>query len=298
MSAEDKVKAFLERQEKHESRKATIKDIKEKKNWHADEFALYEKLQLRNFEPLLPWSWRIDFPTIADHMFINDKEHPFFSAKFGDETHGMFPSYGILEFQANPQPARRKLQELITNIKRISSMLAFPGRTAAQVLSTTIRNYIGWSEKDGGYSRVDFIPVITVVQAKPGETMSELSKKTTECMNDLAIQYREALAIPMKGKGNGKVNRAVMYTRPPPVIYSILVLQRDFIFFTMDSKVEEDVPKLIAKFRCDDANMAFWNAVAIAILVVLVRDYMIPIWGDVEVVEEEEEEEEEEEHDE
>lgn len=58
------------------------------KGWSEDEIWLYEKLDNRGYEPLLPKSWDLDFPTLFDDLFSEDDSEAFINTLSGRKYHG------------------------------------------------------------------------------------------------------------------------------------------------------------------------------------------------------------------
>ena len=66
---------------------ATLGDP-EYEGWTQDELDLYNKLNDRGVVPLLHSSWKIDFPTIPEVLFTDDKEEAYIKAELGTEFRG------------------------------------------------------------------------------------------------------------------------------------------------------------------------------------------------------------------
>jgi hypothetical protein len=92
LDAEAKVHQFLDRQTELARRQETLAKIKEG-DWHEDEIALFSKLSMRGFEPLLPGHWRRDFRTCPGTIFSDNEEDTYLNTKSGDDFRGNFLSY-------------------------------------------------------------------------------------------------------------------------------------------------------------------------------------------------------------
>lgn len=53
-----------------------------------EEIALFEKLTMRGFEPIVPRNWMMDFQTLPETMFTNDEAEIFINAASGNEFRG------------------------------------------------------------------------------------------------------------------------------------------------------------------------------------------------------------------
>lgn len=88
----------------------------------------------------------------------------------------------------------------------------------------------------------------------------------------LALHHRRELAVHSEDEEAPKV-----YTRPPPLLYGILIVRSKFIVCTLDSALEgEDVNvRTIAAFDFSEIGMDIWNSFAMAIVVITVRNYLM-----------------------
>lgn len=66
------------------TRLEAIDNARLEEGWHPDELYLYERIEMRGFEPLLPLQWKIDFPSIPSYLFIDHNiEKPLISFNYG-----------------------------------------------------------------------------------------------------------------------------------------------------------------------------------------------------------------------
>ena len=59
-----------------------------KGDWSEAEIALFQRLSMRGFEPLLPGTWRMDFKTIPDPLFTDKDEEIFIGSTKGQDFRG------------------------------------------------------------------------------------------------------------------------------------------------------------------------------------------------------------------
>lgn len=69
-----------------------IEDGQAYKGWSEDEVWLYEKIDNRGYEPLLPKAWDLDFPTLFDDLFSEDDSKAFINTVSGRKYHGKLSS--------------------------------------------------------------------------------------------------------------------------------------------------------------------------------------------------------------
>lgn len=166
----------------------------------------------------------------------------------------------------------RALQSLLTIGGRVRDNLEF-GASTERVLTREINAYIKWSEKDGGYHRLRFLPVLTVVSARRGQSISSISTAITNQMAFLAERHRDLLRNPL----NGEESEVETYRRQPPLLYGILVAQTIAIFVTLDSANPEAKIRHLQHFEFKEKGMDVWNSIAIALMIVVARNYIMSI---------------------
>jgi hypothetical protein len=147
-------------------------------------------------------------------------------------------------------------------------------------MAKEVESYIKWSEMDGGYNKMHFIPVLTVVAAAHREAISSISDSITEKMENLAKQHREDLKLDEPGLN--EVGEIEIYSRQPPLLYGIIIAQSMAIFVTLDSADPEAKLRHVAHFDFKDKGVNVWNGVAIAIIVIVARNYMMSIKDELE----------------
>ncbi len=89
LDAEAKVHQFLDRQTELARRQETLDRIRQE-DWHEDEVALFQKLNMRGFEPLLPSTWSFDFRTCPETIFSSKDEETFINSASGNDFRGMY----------------------------------------------------------------------------------------------------------------------------------------------------------------------------------------------------------------
>jgi len=89
VTAEEKVKEYLDRQAELALRRGAVDEVKAQGTWHPDEVFLFERLSMRSFEVLLPASWQIDFPTLPEALFTTNPDKTFINYNCGSSSRGM-----------------------------------------------------------------------------------------------------------------------------------------------------------------------------------------------------------------
>jgi hypothetical protein len=87
LDAEAKVHQYLDRQTELARHREALERINDGE-WHKDEAALFMKLTMRGFEPLIPTHWSFDFRTCPQTVFSTNVEETLINAKSGNEFRG------------------------------------------------------------------------------------------------------------------------------------------------------------------------------------------------------------------
>lgn len=66
----------------------TAEDLKVMKKWSKDEVWLFQKLNMRGLEPLLPSTWDFEFVTVPDKLFSDDDSKVLIKAHGGNDYNG------------------------------------------------------------------------------------------------------------------------------------------------------------------------------------------------------------------
>ena len=181
-----------------------------------------------------------------------------------------------------------KLTEII-GVKALQSLLSLGDRVndkidarrpTERLMAKEIENYIKWSEMDGGFNKLRFIPVLTVVAAAHREAIASISASITAKMETLAKQHRDDLMLDEPRMN--EIGEVEIYSRQPPLLYGVIVAQSMAIFVTLDSQNLEGKIRHVAHFDFKDKNVNVWNGVALAIIVIVARNYLMSIKDELE----------------
>ncbi|KAM3072361.1 hypothetical protein ACMFMG_009170 [Clarireedia jacksonii] len=262
--ANRKVQEYLRRQSELVLAKERVENARAAGEWLPEEIFLLERLELRGHEPVLPSSWRAyHFRQVPEAMWDSQDKSAFIGYNLGDGERG----FGALE-------------ELTTKLGwRLQARKSVNGPTEA-LMEQIIQHYITWTEKDGGYHRKKFIPVLCLIRGRWGASSSEVQKTLKDQMNYLARRHRETLLLPKPiTTATGEVE---IYSRRPPIIYGILCAQMKTIFVTMDSSDPNAAIRHIGHCDFDDSTKHFWNGLSIAIVATVAKRYMMSIKDELE----------------
>jgi len=172
------------------------------------------------------------------------------------------------------------LQSVLSLGGRVKEKLDI-GKPVEKLIAKEIKNYIKWSEMDGGYAKLRFFPVLAVVTARPNQDIASITAGITNQMIFLAEKHRDNLAIHPAGLIN-ELGEVQLYTRQPPLLYGIIVAQSMAIFVTLDSSNPDAQIRHLAHFDFKEKDMDVWNGFALAIIVIVARNYMMSIKDELE----------------
>lgn len=99
-------------------------------------------------------------------------------------------------------------------------------------------------------------------------------------MDFLAEKHRANLTLP-----DSRINEAgetEVYIRHPPLLYGIIVAQTKAIFVTLDSSNSNAKLRHIAHVDFKEEGHAVWNGLAVALVAVVARNYMMSIKDELE----------------
>lgn len=157
-------------------------------------------------------------------------------------------------------------------------------RPPEKYIVKAIKDCIKWSERDGGYFKLRFIPVLTVVSC-PNKFSDKINKSIAKQLEFLAQRHREHLALP--APQTNELGEVELYSRQPPLLYGIIVAQTMAIFVTLDSSNPDAKIRHIAHFDFKEKNMDVWNGLALMIVIVVARNYLMSLKDEFEPDDEE-----------
>ncbi|KAF7945922.1 uncharacterized protein EAE97_004960 [Botrytis byssoidea] len=256
ISAQQKVDEYLAKQAaEFAMAKETVERARADGEWSPEELFLLERLQYMGHEGLLPhWAKERNFRTVPEAMFCPDD-----NALLGESS----KSIQMLEFLVHYLPRRVH-----------DRYYGGSGPPEAQ-MRQWIGKYVEWTERDGGYYKKKFIPVLCLVEGRWRAPAAETTKRLKDQMNFHAESWRRTLLRPSPIVN--EFGETEIYFRRPPLIYGILYIQAKALFVTLDSSDPQ------AKIRdihvCDflDTSKHFWHAISVAIVAKIAQRYMMSI---------------------
>ncbi|KAK0382468.1 hypothetical protein CLIM01_00125 [Colletotrichum limetticola] len=324
----------LSEKEKDEERRQLDEMDEERKlfpgsdDWTDEENRLFQILYMRQYSPLLPSHWDMDFRgiPIPDVLFASSDAHP--------------PV--INSRSGNDFKATRALARLIELTAHVRALCQTRQRHRARAhIEKELHEYAKWAEQDGGYNSLEYLPnlIIDMVDTKASpqaiEEHMQLRLKAAAATHrahwrnglanpdyrededeDAEIEDNRVVLVPDKyqtpspkkprtlrrstSPSNGTKHddnqkdkipgwnlssppsqsphgQEEQYTRRPPVIYGLFIVNTSVMVLTIDSAKEGDEAYVSYQVEVGLSKnyQAVWNAITIAIVVCLARDAMM-----------------------
>ncbi|KAK2032378.1 hypothetical protein LX32DRAFT_196561 [Colletotrichum zoysiae] len=307
-------------------------------NWAEDENRLFRILYMRQYSPLLPSHWDMDFRgiPIPDILFASSDAHP--------------PV--INSRSGNDFKATRALARLIELTGHVRGLCQTRQRHRARALiERELQEYTKWAENDGEYGHLEYLPnliidmVDTTMTPQAIEEHMQLRLKAAAATHrahwrndeaestdnhqdtdehglkieddeDVEPEDNRVVLVPDKyptpspqkphteapstlphngvnngGDGDHKLPSTEFdnlaerstgdydkqYTRRPPVLYGLFIVNTSVMVLTTDSAKEGDEAYVSYQVEVGFSKryQAVWNAITIAIVVCLARDAMM-----------------------
>ncbi|KAA8901429.1 hypothetical protein FN846DRAFT_781170 [Sphaerosporella brunnea] len=219
------------------------------------EAQLFIRMRNRGLEPLLPAHWEVDFPTMPEKLFFPDK---------GNQV-GHIDSVSLEgTFQAT-----NALQALVMLGSNVRGRIEIKRDPEDRVMAA-LKKYIQWSVDDVKSSNYkeysEIYPRIVLVRSN-GKGAEYCETRVRKKMNELVAEVREEEARLAAAGVPRDVETA------SSTIYGIAVAGAVVALLSRDAHAGEDAaPRTMIILDFSDITLDFWNAVAVALLVIAARE--------------------------
>ncbi|KAI5795547.1 hypothetical protein EDC01DRAFT_614694 [Geopyxis carbonaria] len=215
------------------------------------EAQLFLRIKNRGFEPLMPAHWQVDFGTMPDNLFFAAHEVGHIDSI---TLHGTFKATSAFQALVNLGGLVRTKQEV--------------RKDPEEMILGVLRKYIVWSVEDvraGLKGHPDIHPRI-VLAGSYGKGPKHCEAKMQRRLVELATELR-----------NEEATLASLGTPREPsasaTLYGLAVSGCVVALVSLDARnTAAPMPKTLALLDFSDTTLDFWNAVAIALLVIGARD--------------------------
>ena len=132
--------------------------------------------------------------------------------------------------------------------------------------------YHKWSMHDAGLTDIEHIPVLAITSAAPQETVSSMVSRATDQLLHMGREYRRLWTDKTKS-ANGKEH----YNHAMPTLYGIAIKYTVVAFLTHDVTKPHQAVRSLAVFDMQQKGQDVWNGLAVAILFVRARNYLLKL---------------------
>jgi hypothetical protein len=170
-----------------------------------------------------------------------------------------------------------------------------------QLIKKEVDQYIQWAAKDGGYEALDIVPNIITEIVDTSLSSDEITAYMQLKLHSLAQVQRafwradvDRLGSPNGSDRSSSVEKdssapskdgadaqmatppAPQFTRTPPVIYGLFILNSSIMVLTIDAAKENNAyVSYQVEVGFSKRNQGLWNGITIAMIACLARDSMI-----------------------
>ncbi|KAF3354493.1 hypothetical protein VdG1_07572 [Verticillium dahliae VDG1] len=285
--------------------------------WADDELRLFETLYMRQYNPLLPRKWDMDFRGIPIPGVLfskNDDETPVICSQSGNEF-----------------KATKALIQLIELTSSVRSLMQSGQRDKVPIcIRKELEEYARWAAQDGSYDNLDIVPnvIIDIVDTTVGSI--KIEERMQNRLRTLAARHRAywlinrsgRAVVPRDGTPDGLVKSESdddctansqrhstsplvikredggteivhltdeskkqrpsiesPYMQQPPVLYGMFIVNATVMILSIDSAKEDDVAQVSYQVEVgfNVKNQGVWNAITVAIVMCLARDHMMTL---------------------
>ncbi|KAF8242617.1 hypothetical protein K440DRAFT_616341 [Wilcoxina mikolae CBS 423.85] len=220
------------------------------------EAQLFLRIRNRGLEPLLPAHWEVDFSTMPGSLFFSEK---------GNQV-GHIDSVSLEgTFQAT-----NALQALVMLGSTVRGSMEGK-RDPEDKVMTGLKKYIQWSLEDVKASNYkeysEIYPRIVLVRSN-GKGAEYCESRVRRKLNEVASEVRQEEAR-LAAAGVPRDDDTASST-----LYGIAVSGAVVALLTLDARILGDntVPRTMIILDFSDITLDFWNAIAVALLVIAARE--------------------------
>ncbi|KAJ4352386.1 uncharacterized protein N0V89_007734 [Didymosphaeria variabile] len=224
--------------------------------WSEDSVFMFQKLNLRGFEPLLPDPWKTDFVTLPLDLFTTNDSKAFIKAD------------GQSDFRA-----QHALNQLFTvgGLARDAVLTKARKRTAERHIVQSVKKYSRWAMRDGGMRRTHKDLKLFDTVACPKDVPSYIcEQKMIRKLHKLHQQWDDEMLSHDK-------TGLVAAPEELPTLYGVIASHTVMAFVSYVLPTEPNPMgslRTIAIFDFGEEGYDVWNSLAIAIFVIHCRNRM------------------------
>ncbi|KAJ4985845.1 hypothetical protein SVAN01_08643 [Stagonosporopsis vannaccii] len=231
--------------------------------WAEDAIFLFQKINMRGYEPIMPMEWFNDFPSLPADLFTDRVDKPFIRPALGTHYHAQLALCSLLDLGA---------------YVRDSIMTRAPRRQPQYHVKRALAKYSAWAMKDGGVDALwSTLPLFETVTVDKHVPSTVLESRTLDKLGDLHERWQRTLAAQASSTSFTSTSSTSLEA---PTLYGISASHSimAFVSYLAPSK-ENRIPglRLIAMFDFGKEGFDVWNALAAAIFVTHCRNRMMEL---------------------
>ncbi|KAF1972185.1 hypothetical protein BU23DRAFT_508954 [Bimuria novae-zelandiae CBS 107.79] len=224
--------------------------------WSEDAVFLFQKLNMRGFEPILPYDWKADFPTVPLDLFTKNESKQFIKANCQSSFRAKYALSQLFNLGGLARDA------ILTNARK---------RTAERHIIRAVNKYSQWALRDGGlrhtYKKLHVFDTVFCDKSTPSYVAEQ---KMIRKLHKLRERWNEEFLTHDK-------TGLVAAPEEVPTLYGVIASHTVMAFVSYVLPTEPN-PKgylrTIAIFDFGEEGYDVWNSFAIAIFVIHCRNRM------------------------
>ncbi|KAH7130474.1 hypothetical protein B0J11DRAFT_483071 [Dendryphion nanum] len=255
----------IDRKEERMRREAQGNDLRAA-GWTEDAIFLFQKLGMRGFEPLMPYSWVEDFKSLPMDLFTRNMDKAFIK-----------PAYDTLKSTVDFR-AFKALEELFQLGSRVRDAVKqkVAIRTPEWHIRRAVIEYDRWAIKDGRVQNIN-LSLFEVLSADKGIRTEVMERNMRRRLEKSAAAWKKALRVREDQTYDVAEGPSESNIPKVPTLYGILVSHTIMAFISYDTATPDAPLRTIAIFDFGLEGFDVWNALAIAIFVIHCRNRMIEL---------------------
>lgn len=254
-----KRKRILTRPEANEVRGISVPDLRAA-GWDDDHIALRKKIAMRGYEPLLPIYHKFEFRWLPDELFAAGN-NAFLNSCAGNNFHASKALTALFEIGA-------RTRECATS--------ACTSTRPDQRLRSKIEEYVKWANVDSGLHLATAIPLFVIVNQRAGFPAVEMKAQARRQLHDIALRYQSAFVASGANVLSSSPSPRSRH-HPLPTLYAF-VASSTILSLNAWRPSDPDMDlKPVVYFDMAQSDYDVWNALAIAIAIVHMRNMQLAI---------------------
>ncbi|KAJ8118741.1 hypothetical protein OPT61_g350 [Boeremia exigua] len=231
--------------------------------WPEDAIFLFQKINMRGYEPIMPIEWLDDLPSLPADLFTERVDKPFIKPALGTHYHAQLALSSLLDLGA---------------FVRDSIITRAPKRRPQYHVKRALARYTSWAMKDGGVDSIwSTLPLFEIVTVSKNVSSTVLESRTLAKLGDLHERWQHTLASRGTTQSFGSSSSTSLEA---PTLYGVSASHTIMAFVSYHPPSKENrIPglRLIAMFDFGKEGFDVWNALAAAIFVVHCRNRMMEL---------------------